>query len=374
MFSKLLNFIIIYILTIINFFVILMPLTFLISINLIYDNKIFDFYVKTVFYSSVVLISFLMIIFLFFNYMFSLTVRYYRRKCINCENDDKYLLLNKIFQQVKDRFNKQNVVLLLKKSSEINAYAVGGFRKNCIVLTEGIIDLYVKKSDGNRNNFALYIKAILGHEMSHIVNKDFLPALLLIINEKAVNFVSYFMYIIFVLLTKIVSIVPYIGFTISNIIIKVYNIINIIITFFYKYIFMNFYKMIQLQISRNIEYRADLQGAKLCGGVIMSEALFCLGKSGFFSIFSTHPSTQNRVKMVKNIKSTDSIIRPVLFSNFATLFSFILLIFLFFYSVNLIEIDKILSDCRNTRFFVYNLIAKFVYYKNSLMNYIISLN
>lgn len=65
---------------------------------------------------------------------------------------------------------------------------------------------------------------------------------------------------------------------------------------------MKIYNFIKLQISKEIEYRADNQGAKVVGGENMSYALSLLGDSGYFTLFSSHPATRNRVKKTKSVE------------------------------------------------------------------------
>ena len=39
--------------------------------------------------------------------------------------------------------------------------------------------------------FLSAIRSVMAHEMSHLVNKDFLPTYIILINQKFTNFVSY---------------------------------------------------------------------------------------------------------------------------------------------------------------------------------------
>ena len=106
----------------------------------------------------------------------------------------KYNFMAKIeddFQDLRKKFKSPNIKLLISRSGEINAYAVGSIRVKYVVLTFGLLKHY-QDNCINEKEFHSCIKAIMGHEISHVINNDYLPALLLILNDKAVNFVSFF--------------------------------------------------------------------------------------------------------------------------------------------------------------------------------------
>ena len=106
---------------------------------------------------------------------------------------------------------------------------------------------------------------------------------------------------------------------------------------------MKIYNFIQLQISKSIEYRADNQGAKLIGGENMAYALSLLGSSGYFTIFSTHPSTKSRVKKVEDVKESDRI-RPVFGANLTFIFSFFIMLFIFSWTLSLADLKSLAND------------------------------
>ena len=214
----------------------------------------------------------------------------------------------------------------------------------------------------------------MGHEHSHIINKDYFTALLLIINERANNFVSGIIQIIFTIFVRIICIIPVIGNYISIAIDSLYNFLDFIINFFYKFVILNIYKFIQLQISKSIEYRADSQGAEVVGGIEMSKALSLLGDSGYFSIFSSHPSTKSRMNNVVDIDETSNTIKPVYGVNLTFLLSFFILIGVCFWSYKLAKVDALIRDYYNITMFFKNkfivLKTKLILIKNNLNGFI----
>ena len=268
-----------------------------------------------------------MLILLIINYIFNITVKKYTKTCINCSNyEKKFKKLLALFDDEKNLFRINNVCLLIQDTKTINAYAVGGLRENCIILTTGIMELCKSHSEDEIEYYRM-LSGIIGHELSHVINKDFFPSLLIAINEKVNKVMSFIIFIVLSILSKVVSLIPIIGLTISNLLIKMYFFIRYLMNFFYNFVFIPFYHFIQLQLSKRIEYRADEQGAKYCGGGAMSKALSLLGKNGFFSIFSTHPRTACRIKKVRLVKQCGDHIEPVCFANVSIIFSFLMLLY-----------------------------------------------
>lgn len=343
MLTKIFNFIIIYILSIVNFFVILMPITCFIIIGYALGNDDVNRYIYYITYLSISFISFLMIVFLLFDLFFNRTVRFFLKTCQKIDEENEFF---EIFDKIKKVFNINNVQLVIQNSNEINAYAVGGFRKNIIVLTKGLIEHYKEKTS-TEEEYLVSMQTIISHEMSHIINKDFLPGLLIMVNERASKLVSRIVLLVFKIFINLMRIIPFIGPKLSNVLTIFYNIINSVLTFVYSKIFLRIYYFVKLQISRNIEYRADRQAAYVVGGQNASYALSLLGKSGFFSLFSTHPRTVSRVKAVRKVKMK-SRIRSVPFVNATVYLSLICIIGGCIYSTQLANIPKLVElyrDC-----------------------------
>jgi Zn-dependent protease with chaperone function len=326
MLSKPLNFILVYILGVLNFVIILSPLTFLIVPLFILNNDHIQKSVLSILFLSAFVISSLMLTLLAFDFLFGFSIRPFLKNCKLYNKDKKYQFFYDTFEELKYKFGKSNVKLLIKKSTEINAFALGGLGRNYIVLTEGLL-LHYLTSTNSRGEFLNCIEGIIGHEMSHLINKDYLPGLLLTINGQATRMVSKIVFLIFNFFIHIFHLIPLIGSLFTAILLSLYKLFDFFINFFYKYIILNFYKFILLQISKNIEYRCDKQSAQACGGDNMALALSLLGENGYYTIFSTHPKTRERVKQVQNVQLANQI-KACFINKFINAFSLLCILYI----------------------------------------------
>lgn len=338
MFYKLLNFILVYILSIFNFAIIMSPLLFFAVPLMITKSD----YIKSNSTLTIILLVFfsvscMMIIIMFFDLLFGFSTRYFVKGTKEYKKIKNYLVFEDIFEEVKMRFKKPDVKLMISNSNEVNAFAVGNLRKQYIVITKGLITEYLIQLK-DKEYFLNCIKCIIGHEMSHLINKDYLPGLLLKINELATNFVSKIILIFFNIIIRILSVIPFVGSIASILLLNCYKILDFIITFFYKYVIFSIYKFIQLKISRDREYRCDMQSSMVSGGDLMAEALSVLGEKGYITIFSSHPTTSSRVRRVKEIEPNFEIITPEFgnnFINFCSVFFILILPFIIYYYMDI---------------------------------------
>ena len=350
MFAKPINFILIFIVIICNLIILTTPIIaslypfikfktaflYLATNDNIYQKvEIFLFFLFFIF-------SFFMIVYIIFDFIFSISAKSSIKNCKDYQKIKDYRFLSDIFKEVQNKFNKKNVKLLIKNSNEINAYAIGGMRQDYIILTHGIINHFLAKSR-NINDFLLVTRSIVAHEMSHIVNKDFLPSYLIIINQKVTNLISNVIYIIFSFIIKTIKYFPYIGKILSKIINFIHNKLIIFLTFFNRVAVYNIYEFLRKFISRSIEYRCDKQSSLAFGGNNMSLALSMLGKNSYFTIFSTHPSSKNRIKKIKNIKAINQKIRIDFVNLLSNIVSFLLIIFICYYFADKAKIDLLIK-------------------------------
>lgn len=338
MIYKLLNFTLVYILSICNFAIIMSPMLFFAVPLMITKSD----YVKSDSTLTIILLVFftvscLMIVVMLFDLLFGFSIRYFLKGAKEFSKIQNYTILTDVFEDVKVRFNKPNVKLMILNSSEVNAFAVGNLGKQYIVITNGLVSEYLVQMK-DRMYFLNCMKCIIGHEMSHLVNKDYLPGLLLKVNELATHFVSKIILSIFNVVIRIVSVIPFVGGLVSMMLLNLYKLFDFIINFFYKYVILAIYKVIQLKISRNREYRCDTQSAMVSGGGLMAEALSVLGEHGYITIFSTHPKTSSRIKNVKSIEKTFETIEPQFGNNFVNFCSVLLILalpFVIYYYMDL---------------------------------------
>lgn len=294
--------------------------------------------IELVFFLVVFVVSFLMLVYLFFDYLFGFSLRSSLKNCVRYEKVKGCDFLTDLFDQVKVKFGRGDVKLYIKNTEEINAYAVSSLRKRCIVLTQGIITHYSNSCEDPKD-FLYALRSIMGHEMSHLVNKDFLPTLIIITNQKATNIVSKIMRFIFSIFIRVSMFFPFMGRLMARISHDSFLIIDRIVTFFNRLVVYNIYEFLRKFISRSIEYRCDIQSAKAFGGNSMALALGMLGSNGYFTLFSTHPRTKTRINRVKDIPISGAIVRPRLFDSLANYFSLMILITICLYFAKQANID-----------------------------------
>ncbi len=368
---KLLNFILVYILSVCNFAIIMSPLLFFaIPIMITKSDYVKSDSTLTIILLVFFIVSCIMIIVMLFDLLFGFSTKYFLRDTKEFTKIKNYQILNDIFEDVKLRFNKPNVRLMISNSSEVNAFAIGNLGKQYIVITNGLISEYLIQLK-DRMYFLSCVKCIIGHEMSHLVNKDYLPGLLLKINELATDFVSRIILSIFNMIIRVLSFIPFVGGAVSSILLNLYKLLDFIITFFYKYIILSIYKLIQLKISRNREYRCDMQSAMVSGGASMAEALSVLGENGYITIFSTHPKTSSRVKKVKPIEKNQETITAEFGNNlvnFCSILFILILPFIIYYYMDI----KGLVESYDT--FIFNIKMKINMLKWKVMSWRFNIN
>jgi Zn-dependent protease with chaperone function len=349
MFSKPFSLILVYVLTVFNILVLISPLAAALvplidfrTQTLEIDPSLYQ-KIKLGLFFIIFLISFFMLIYMVLDFLFGFSVRASLKNCSRFEKIKDYDFLSDIFDQVKTRFSEKSVVLYIKNSDEINAYAVSSLGRKAIVLTHGLIKHYLVECHDPKK-FLNAIRSIMGHEMSHLINKDFLPGFLIMTNQKVTNFVSNILAIFFTILTRIVGFVPYGGRFSAYLMNDVYGVIRFIITFFNRYIVYNIYELLRRFVSRSIEFRCDRQSAKAFGGHNMALALSMLGKSGYFTLFSTHPGTAKRISTVQNVKMVESTIGPRFVDSISNYFSLMFLIIICLYFAKQAGVDLVVRQ------------------------------
>jgi Zn-dependent protease with chaperone function len=369
MFSKPFNLILVYILCIVNLLIIFLPFILIASPFLVINKSGFYQFLTDTIYLNFFIVSFIMLCYLLLDTIFGFTIWSLTKASKNIKKyHKKYPYTKEIsenFITLQDNFATQNIKLLISKSSEINAYAIGSVRKKIVVITLGLI-AHIRKNVRSEEEFQNVIKCIMAHEISHLINKDFLPALLLFANQKATNFISYFVNLFFNIIIRIFYLIPILGSFITNIIIVVHNITRFIISFFHRYILIKIYNFLKLHISRKNEYRCDFQAALACDGKNMANALSYLGNNGYFTIFSSHPNTLKRIKKVENVKQAKGKIKVSFINKISNFSSILLLIILLDVSWNYVSKLEYLKIKNNH--IINNMLYKQKYYLNLLKN------
>lgn len=266
-----------------------------------------------------------MIFYLFLDFIFGFSLRSALKDCKKYESLKGMDFLDPIFKQVQDKFGRTDVKLYVSSSGEINAFAVGGLSKKVIVLTKGIIH-HASNNSKDPREFLLTLRSIMGHEMSHLVNKDYLPALLIITNEKVTNLVSKTLELMIRLPLTILGYVRVRSRILFDIVMFIYSTINKIVTLFERKIVSNLYEFIRRFISRSIEYRCDKQAAQAFGGHNMAVALSLFGSNGYLTLFSTHPNTDSRIAKVERVARKNKTIRPLISSSISNYLALLVLV------------------------------------------------
>lgn len=349
MFAKPFSLILIYLVSCFNLLFILSPFlavvlpfiefqrgAFVISGSII--EKVFDVFGVVLFS-----ISFLMLFYLFLDFVFGFSVRASLKKCKKYEKYKEYDFLTPILAQVKEKFGENSVRLYIKNSNEINAYAVASLGSRAIVITRGLIDHYLVLCPEPKM-FLSAVRSVISHEMSHLINKDFLPSFIILTNQKITNFISKILYFVFFNLARFVNNLPHGGRFSAFLMVSGYNFFNSIFTIFNSVIVYNIYEFLRRFISRSIEYRCDIQASKAFGGKNMALALSMLGKNGYFTIFSTHPKTTSRIKKIENIKSREGLIKPSIIDSIINFFSILFLMMLTLIFAKMANIDILVRE------------------------------
>jgi Zn-dependent protease with chaperone function len=358
MLAKPFKLILVYILTVINITFLIAPIIASIApfTDFTRNGIVIDYniYQKTILIvnSAIFAVSFVMLCYIFFDFLFGFS---HRSSLKNCKRYDKlkgYEFLNQIFLEAKEKFNSPNVKLYIKNSDEINAYAVASMYQSSIVLTRGLIDHYLVLS-ADPKEFLLSIRSIIGHEMSHLINRDFLPTFFVICNQKATNLVSNIVHKIFYFKINFFQKVPYIGLLYANAVYYLFSLMNFILTIFNKYIVLVIYNFLNKFASRSIEYRCDLQSAQAFGGDHMATALEKLGKNGYFKIFSTHPNTSLRIKNVRIIKPVLEKISPSFSNKLSNYLAMMTLVTICLYFAKQANIDQLVRELLRNHEYIY---------------------
>lgn len=275
-----------------------------------------------------------------------ITVKKYSQNASNIIHLQNYSDLASLFQKLKIKFNAPKVYLYIQNSDAINAYALGSLMQSRIILTTGILKI-LKTQYAQEEDYKKAILGILGHEMSHIVNMDFIPGLFTYSIEKAIRIISAIFYKIIAISLRILSFVPLLG-KLSLVSWKyTYKFINYIFyDTLYKTILVPVDSSLKLIFSRYTEYRADRDSAKASGGEVMMKALNAIDlqqKNAWKSIFSTHPATKWRVKKVAHQMQITDNIHPSVITDFANAWCILMLFFFVFFLGYICKIHMILE-------------------------------
>jgi hypothetical protein len=347
MFAKPINLVSLYIICCLNlifistpFLAIIYPLISLTKAsNLLssyFSSKILGLFLITVF-----LVFALMLFYLFLDFLFGFSVNFSLKKCQRYEKNKEFDFLTPVLNQIKEKFNEPSLSLYIKNTSEINAYAVASLGSKSIIITKGLIDHYLVLCPEPKM-FLSTIRSLLAHEMSHLINKDFLPAFVIIANQRATNLVNKIIKNVFNYLKIFLNFIFKNNKKPSIFLGSCYNKLNKFLNFFNSFCVYNFYEFIRKFSFKNVEFRSDIQSSKAFGGANMVKALSLIDEDGYFTIFSTHSQSKIRIEKIKNIKISDELIKANFSDKILNYFSLFLIIITTLYFAKIAKIDLIL--------------------------------
>ena len=362
MFAKPFKLLLIYLLTIVNVVFLITPVVASLApfFDFTKNGVVVDYStyqkIKIAIFFLIFSVSFLMLFYLFIDFVFGFSLRSSLKNCKRFDKIKAYDFLGDIFKETQEKFNARGVKLYVRNSDEINAYAVASMSSGAIVISRGLIDHYLISSQ-DPNEFLMSLRSIMGHEMSHLINRDFLPTFFVICNEKATNLVSKIIHYIFFFQINFFNKVPFIGAVYSSIIFYTYSIINFILTIFNKYVVMVIYNFLNKFASRSIEFRCDYQSALAFGGTNMINALTKLGSGGYFSIFSTHPNIKDRINNVKFVNASLKNISPRFLDKLSNYLATMILITICLYFAKQANVDDMVRNLLKNHEFIYRKIS-----------------
>jgi Zn-dependent protease with chaperone function len=208
--------------------------------------------------------------------------------------------IKNVFIEAKKKLNiSKNIYLIrVKEEENVNAFAVSNIKgEGAIVVFDGL----AKNIDDK------LLKAVIGHELGHIKNKDSITHIMLYSSQNLIyslyNLTNRFSFII----NRLSSIIPILGIFVT-LFLGIYNLFAIFVISISSFIV----KYINLFESRESEYLADKVGANVSSKESMVEILSMLDKleqnsnkrKKIFNLFdflkSTHPSYEKRIANLIN--------------------------------------------------------------------------
>lgn len=367
MFAKPLTILCVFILAIVNFLLLLAMLSILVFPVAIFLRPLFAEFGYGLFFYFISKTSAAILTYILFDSIFGFTMRRTVKGLTKFKKADFVYHQKDIitsFDWLKKKFKIKNVTLYLDPDAKTaNAYAIGSFTGNAVVITLGLINR-MQMGTTRTEEFLDSVRGVLGHEMAHLSNKDFLPGLITAASQDFTVKAGRTIKVVFTLVARIFAVVPGIGPIISAVIIAAFNALNFILMAFFRFVFLPVFDFIQKFCSRSIEYRCDRESAYAYGGYVMEQSLALLGKNGYTSIFSTHPTTSSRIKNVKKVVPRGGNIRPGIINIFANIVGIGLIVFICVYSNQKANVPDLKERFRTD---IYNpAIGRVIYYKKEI--------
>lgn len=306
-------------LTFLHFLIILLPfyLTLIPLLNYLEKESIYRASENLIFYFLVGMFV-LTIIYLLLDMLFGFTIKHFINGTLDVKKEDGLQIHQQIFDEVSKQFSLKNVKYLLKESEEINAYAVASFGRRFVIITTGMI-IHIENTFDEIEDRQKALKGLIGHELSHLINWDFLPSLIILSGSNVSAFIEKIFGLVLNIVINTVRFVPIIGTLLSIVMVYSHNILNMALKFTYKFIIQPLFLLEERYLGRLVEYRSDYQSAQ----ALDREHTYCtlfsllsLDGNTYHSSFSTHPNTISRILNIYKITDSNKKISVSFFSKY----------------------------------------------------------
>lgn len=307
--------------TFVNFLVILLPFYLLIIFTILSaeDNQSFLVSNNIFIYTSIFMFI-LTIIYLFIDLFFGFTVKSVIKDCKDISNLEGFSLHKELFEETLNEFDMSDVKFLLQESEEVNAYAVSTLRRKYVIVTTAMLN-HITTSFENIEDQKLALKGMIAHELSHLLNWDSLPNLILLSGQNIAYYLSTALNFVLNIIILILAYIP-ITAILSLAIRIIFNILQMGLNLVYNYILHPSYLVVERFLGRLNEYRSDYQSAEALSWKPMHLCLYSLlllSGNTYHSKFSTHPDTISRVLYIYKVEKSGINIKASFFSKYFSL-------------------------------------------------------
>ena len=353
--------------TFINFLVILLPFYLsIISIILIGEDTQTFIASSSIFIYTMLFMFIFTVAYLYLDLFFGFTVKGIIKDCIDINTLENFSIHKKLFEEALKEFNMSDVKFLLQESNEVNAYAISTLRKEYVIITSGMLE-HIGNSFSDIEEQKLALKGMIAHELSHLLNLDSLPNLILLSGQNIANYISIALTFIVNYLVLILSYIP-VTAILSLIISVVFTLMQKGLNMLYVYILHPSYLFVERFLGRLNEYRSDYQSAEALSWkpiYLCLSSIIKLSGNTYHSNFSTHPNTISRVLLIYKVQRTELNIKASFFSKYFSL----LLLGIFSAGVSYFSFNNM--DTLNA--FVERMINKAIQFYDDAINFFIYL-
>lgn len=204
------------------------------------------------------------------------------------------------FSKLKVRFDLPSAELHVLDSDEINAYALQSPSRQVVVVTRSLLDsfrAFWKESEAGSEGYRKSVDGVLAHELSHLKNGDYLPQWIYNGVARMSVWLQSFLLGVTGLLSTIIGLVPLIGPLFVLVLTSLGRAITAVVNVLFSHVLPRLIHFLDAPLSRAVEYRCDLQGARAVGDAGYLGMLSLASTLGVrnFRIHDDHPPGIQRV-------------------------------------------------------------------------------